>query len=141
MEEATGAVSRPKTLELTKMNRIAVGILVGGALGILDGLTAWFTPDARPQMVGIVLGSTFKGLVAGAIIGFFARKVPSLGWTLVFGTFVGAVLAFAVAHMGGKYYLEIILPGSLVGLLTGYATIRYGRPPSAAPSGAAPRAG
>ena len=123
------------------MNRIAVGILVGGALGILDGLTAWFTPDARPQMVGIVLGSTMKGLVAGAIIGLFARKVESLGWTLVFGTFVGALLAFAVAHMGGKYYLEIILPGSLVGLLTGYATIRYGRPRSTAPSGASPRAG
>jgi len=47
------------------MNRIAVGILVGGALGIVDGLTAWFTPEARPQMIGIVIGSTIKGLVAG----------------------------------------------------------------------------
>jgi MFS family permease len=109
------------------MNRIAVGLLVGGVLGILDGLTAWFTPEARPQMVGIVIGSTVKGLVAGAIIGLFARKVQSLGWTLVFGTLVGAFLAFLVAYMGGKYYLEIVLPGSLVGLLTGYATVRYGR--------------
>jgi hypothetical protein len=124
------------------MNRIMVGILVGGALGILDGLTAWFTPEARPQIIGIVVGSSIKGLVAGAIIGLFARKVTSLGWTLLFGTFVGAVLAFAVAHMGGKYYLQIMLPGSLVGLLTGYATVRYGRAPgTAAPSGsgASPR--
>jgi len=113
------------------MNRIAVGILVGGVLGILDGLTAWFTPEARPQIIGIVIGSTVKGLVAGAIIGLFARKVTSLGWTLAFGTFVGALLAFAIAHIGGKYYLEIILPGSLVGLLTGYATVRFGRVPSA----------
>jgi len=112
------------------MNRIAVGVLVGGVLGILDGLTAWFTPEARPGIIGIVMGSTVKGLVAGAIIGLFARKVTSLGWTLAFGTFVGALLAFAVAHIGGKYYLEIMLPGSLVGLLTGYATIRYGRAPS-----------
>ena len=112
------------------MNRIAVGVLVGGVLGILDGLTAWFTPEARPGIIGIVMGSTVKGLVAGAIIGLFARKVTSLGWTLAFGTVVGALLAFAVAHMGGKYYLEIMLPGSLVGLLTGYATIRYGRGPS-----------
>ncbi|MFL5374663.1 MAG: hypothetical protein ACJ78T_11775, partial [Myxococcales bacterium] len=73
---------------------------------------------------------TVKGLVAGAIIGLFARKVSSLGWTLVFGTFVGALFAFLVAHMGGKYYLEIVLPGSLVGLFTGYATIRYGRAPA-----------
>jgi hypothetical protein len=114
------------------MNRIAVGILVGGALGVLDGLTAWFTPEARPQMIGIVIGSTVKGLVAGAIIGAFARKVASLPWTLAFGTLVGALLAFAVAQMGGKYYLEIILPGSLVGLLTGYATVRFGRGPTAA---------
>jgi len=113
------------------MNRIAVGVLVGGVLGILDGLTAWFTPEARPQLIGIVIGSTVKGLVAGAIIGLFARKVTSLGWTLAFGTLVGALLAFVIAHLGGKYYLEIILPGSLVGLLTGYATIRYGRVPSA----------
>ena len=112
------------------MNRITVGVLVGGVLGILDGLTAWFTPEARSQMLGIVVGSTFKGLVAGAIIGLFARKVQSLGWTLAFGTFIGALLAFFIAQMGGKYYLEIILPGSLVGLLTGYATIRFGRPPS-----------
>ena len=113
------------------MNRIAVGILVGGVLGIVDGLTAWFTPEARPQMIGIVIGSTIKGLVAGAIIGAFARKVTSLPWALAFGTFVGALLAFAIAHIGGKYYLEIVLPGSLVGLLTGYATIRFGRAPSA----------
>ncbi|MFL5391797.1 MAG: hypothetical protein ACJ79O_22410 [Myxococcales bacterium] len=112
------------------MNRIAVGVLVGGVLGILDGLTAWFYPDVRSQLAGIVIGSTVKGLVAGAIIGLFARKVSSLGWTLVFGTFVGALLAFLVAHMGGKYYLEIVLPGSLVGLFTGYATIRYGRAPA-----------
>jgi len=112
------------------MNRIAVGVLVGGILGILDGLTAWFTPEARSQMLGIVIGSTFKGLVAGAIIGLFARKVQSLGWTLAFGTFIGALLAFFIAQMGGKYYLEIILPGSLVGLLTGYATMRFGRPSS-----------
>jgi hypothetical protein len=29
--------------------------------------------------------------------------------------------------MQGKYYFEIMLPGAIVGLLTGYATARYGR--------------
>jgi len=116
------------------MHRVAVAVVVGGVLGILDGLTAWFTPEARPGIIGIVIGSTVKGLLSGAIIGAFARKVNSLAWTMAFGTFVGALLAFFIALMGGKYYLEIILPGSLVGLLTGYATIRYGRAPSATPS-------
>jgi hypothetical protein len=112
------------------MNRVAVGVLAGGLLGILDGLTAWFTPEARAGLLGIVIGSTIKGLIAGALIGLFARKVRSVAWTLVFGTFVGALFAFFIAQMQGKYYLEIILPGSLVGLLTGYATTRYGRGPA-----------
>lgn len=110
------------------MNRITLAVLVGGALGILDGLSAWFYPEVRPGIVGIVIGSTVKGLLAGLLIGLFARKVTSLGWTIVFGTVVGAALALLIAAMQGKYYLEITLPGSLVGLLTGFATMRYGRP-------------
>jgi len=110
------------------MNRIAVGILVGGALGILDGLTAWFTPEA-PGIVGIVVGSTIKGLIAGAIIGVFARKVSSLGWTLAFGP------SWRVARVRHRPHGGQVLSGDHparqpVGLLTGYATIRYGRAPS-----------
>ncbi len=111
------------------MNRIVLGLLVGGGLGILDGLTAWFTPDVRAELLGIVFGSTFKGLVAGLLIGLFARKVDRLAPTLVFGVLVAGLFAFLVAHMQGKYYFEIMLPGSLVGLLTGYATMRYGKSP------------
>ena len=112
------------------MNRIVVGVLVGGVLGIFDGLSAWFTPEARPGIIGIVIGSTIKGLIAGVIIGLFARKVNHAGWTMAFGTLVGALLALVIAVLQGSHYLEIILPGSLVGLLTGYATIRYGKSPA-----------
>ena len=52
--------------------------LLGGFLGIFDGLTAYFTPEVRNEMVGIVIGSTVKGLMTGVIIGFFATKVRSL---------------------------------------------------------------
>lgn len=109
------------------MNKVLLGLLVGAGLGALDGLTAWFTPEARSQIAGIVMGSTFKGLVAGVLIGLFARKVRSVPATLVFGTALGLLFAFLVANMQGKYYFEIMLPGSIVGLLTGYATQRYGR--------------
>jgi hypothetical protein len=118
------------------MSRIGVAVLVGGALGILDGLTAWFTPEVRSQLLQIVIGSTVKGLIAGAIIGIFARKTARVGPTVVFGTAVGALLALAIAMLQGSHYLEIVLPGTLVGLLTGYATVRYGRPaqsPAASP--------
>ncbi len=118
------------------MNKIWLGLVLGGVLGIFDGLTAWFTPEVRPQMVGIVIGSTFKGIIAGILIGFFARKVNSLPLGIVFGLGVGLLLAFAVAAMpsatGQHYYFEIMLPGGIVGLIVGYATQKYGRGPQAA---------
>jgi len=114
------------------MTRVVTAMVVGALLGILDGLTAWFTPEARPMLAGIVVGSTIKGLIAGVLIGLFARKVNRMGPTLVFGTVVGALLALAIALMQHGHYFEIILPGTLVGLLTGYATMRYARPPLSA---------
>ncbi len=108
------------------MGRVLFGLLLGGALGVLDGLTAWFTPEVRSQLMVIVIGSTFKGIVAGVCIGWFAKKVHSLPLGIAFGLGVGMLLAFLVAAMpqpGGKhYYFEIMLPGSLVGAIVGYAT-------------------
>jgi uncharacterized membrane-anchored protein YhcB (DUF1043 family) len=50
----------------------------------------------------------------------------------VVGLVIGAILAFIIAAMpdpsGKHYYWEIVLPGSIVGLIVGYATQRYGRP-------------
>jgi hypothetical protein len=116
------------------MNKIVLGLVLGGILGIFDGLTAWFTPAARSEMVGIVVGSTIKGIIAGVLIGVFARKVNSLALGILFGLGVGLLLAFFVARMQGNYYLEIMVPGGLVGLIVGYATQKYGAPRSAAAS-------
>jgi hypothetical protein len=114
------------------MNKTLLGLLLGGALGVLDGLTALFYgPEVAAQIVGIVIGSTFKGLVAGVLIGWFANRVPSVWKGVLFGLAVGAAFAFLVAAMpdpsGKHYYWEIVLPGSLVGAIVGYATQRYGR--------------
>ncbi|HLJ17943.1 MAG TPA: hypothetical protein VKV15_25830 [Bryobacteraceae bacterium] len=114
------------------MNKPIFGLLLGGALGVLDGLTAWFTPDVRAELLGIVIGSTFKGLIAGICIGWFARKVQSLPLGVVFGLGVGMLLAFLVAAMqreGKHYYFAIMLPGSLVGAIVGYATQKHQSPP------------
>jgi hypothetical protein len=122
------------------MNKAWLGLILGGILGVFDGLTAWFYPEARPQIAGIIIGSTFKGLIAGVIIGAFARKVNSLPIGILFGLGVGLVLAFAVAAMpnpaGKHYYFEIMLPGGIVGMIVGYATQRFGRgaQPARAPS-------
>ena len=93
---------------------------------IFDGLTAWFYPEARSQIVGIVIGSTFKGILTGVLAGVFARKVNSLPFGIAAGLVVGLLLSFAVAAMGdatGKhYYFEIMLPGSILGAIVGFAT-------------------
>ncbi|HET7150209.1 MAG TPA: hypothetical protein VFI60_02265 [Candidatus Acidoferrum sp.] len=118
------------------MNKVLLGLLLGTVLGAIDGGTAWFTPEVRPEMATIIIGSTFKGLVAGVLIGFFARKVKSLPLGILFGLAVGALLALAIAAMpdaitGKHYYKEIIIPGSLVGLIVGYATQKFGASPTA----------
>lgn len=109
------------------MKKPLLGLLLGGVLGAFDGLTALLSaPETAPDIVGIVIGSTFKGLVAGVLIGWFAARVRSLPLGLAFGLVVSGFFAWLVAYMGGKYYLEIILPGSIVGLIVGYATQTFG---------------
>lgn len=117
------------------MSKPIFGLVLGGILGIFDGLTALFTPEAAPGIVGIVIGSTFKGLIAGILIGLFAKKFNSLPLGILFGLGVGFVLALLVAmfpdEAGNHYYFEIILPGSILGIIVGYATQKYGRKPAA----------
>ena len=111
------------------MSKLLIGVILGAILGAFDGLTAWFEPAVRDQLGGIVVGSTIKGIIAGVAIGFFARKFHSLPIGILFGLLVGAFLAFLVALMQHGYYLQIVLPGSIVGLIVGYATQRYGQAP------------
>jgi hypothetical protein len=99
--------------------------LLGGVLGIFDGLTALFTPEVRSQIVGIVIGSTIKGLVTGVIIGFFATRVRSLVVGTIFGLAVGAFFAYLILLVNPGHALNIMLPGSLVGVIVGYAAQRH----------------
>jgi hypothetical protein len=105
-------------------------MLLGGFLGIFDGLSALVSaPETASQIVGIIIGSTFKGLIAGVLIGWFAKKVDSLPLGIAFGLGVGLLLAFAVAAIpqpdGSHYWWEIMLPGSILGIIVGYATQRH----------------
>jgi hypothetical protein len=116
------------------MNKILLGVLLGAVLGVFDGLTALFTPDPaiRAGIVGIIVGSTGKGLLAGLLCGLFARKVKSMAGGIALGLFLGFLFALFVALGVHNYYARIIIPGTIVGLIVGYATQRYGA--SAAPA-------
>jgi hypothetical protein len=106
------------------------GLVLGGILGVFDGLSALLSaPETAPQIVGIVIGSTIKGVITGVLIGFFARKVKSLPLGILFGLVVGLALASVVvilqASSGKAYYWQVMLPGSLLGAIVGYATQRH----------------
>jgi ABC-type enterobactin transport system permease subunit len=112
-----------------QMNKPVFGLLLGTFLGLLDGASAWFYPEVRNQLTGIVIGSTAKGLITGLAIGFFSRKVNNVAMGTFFGLAVGALLAFLVAYQdGGTHYLEIMLPGCILGVIVGLATQKYPRP-------------
>ena len=112
------------------MNKPVFGLVLGGVLGIFDGLSALVSSPEVPGIVGIVIGSTFKGLIAGVLIGWFAKKVNSLPLGVLVGLLIGAALALPIAILNSSalhhnYYWQIMLPGSIVGLIVGYATQRY----------------
>jgi predicted benzoate:H+ symporter BenE len=116
------------------MNKPVFGMLLGGFLGIFDGLSALVSaPETAPQIVGIVIGSTVKGIVTGLLIGLFTRKSGSLPLALVFGLGVGCFLAFLIT-IGSPYSWQIMLPGSILGLVVGYATFRHRAPAEPAPA-------
>lgn len=111
------------------MNKILVGLIFGAILGFVDGATAWFTPEVRSQMGTILIGSSIKGMIVGVLSGWFARKVNSTLWGVVVGAVLGLFFAWLVAAMappGQHHYLEIMLPGFVVGLIIGFLTQRAG---------------
>jgi hypothetical protein len=115
------------------MSKPLLGLLLGGVLGLIDGVSAMIDgqtdPEVREGIVGIIIGSTFKGLIVGVATGFVARKWNSLTIGICFGVILGAILAFLVAYMQGKYYLRITLPGAVMGAIVGFVTCKYGAAP------------
>ena len=114
------------------MNKILVGVIVGAVLGAdrrRDGLVH---ARGAPQMLGIIIGSTIKGVIAGVAAGWFARRVQSVP--------KGSPSASSsdccsrsrsrrcrIRH-GRAYWWQIMVPGSILGGVIGWATQRYGRP-------------
>lgn len=112
------------------MSKTVLGLLLGAALGLIDGASAYLYPyeDVRAQILMIIVGSTVKGLVTGAAAGYFATRLRSLPLGIVFGLLVGVLLSWLVA-LGNSYYMEIMIPGAILGAVVGFATQRYGRMP------------
>ena len=112
------------------MRKIMVGLMLGAVLGALDGATSWFTPEVRAMLLQIIVGSMTKDAVVGIAAGIFAMKVRNVAQGVVFGAALGFALAFLVAYLQHAHYMEILIPGTLVGVLLSYATQKYGEAPA-----------
>jgi hypothetical protein len=115
------------------MSKPALGLLLGGVLGLIDGVSALLYPGTAAMIVAIIVGSTIKGLVTGVAMGVLARRVRSVPVGIVGGLAVGLALSYLAAltpdPQGQHHYAEIMLPGAILGVVVGFATQRFGRPP------------
>src|SRR6266852_2742937 len=119
------ALAQEEAMSLTKP---ILGLAVGGALGLLDGLSGFFEPSLAPMMGSVITFSLLKGLVAGVAIGYFSQRVHSMLIGIVAGIGIAAALSLLVVlHAGMGLFLDIVLPGMLLGGIVGFATQRFGR--------------
>jgi len=108
------------------MNKIALGVIAGLLLGLLDGLSAFLVPEAADMMFEIIVGSTVKGLLTGLFIGMFGFKIKTLTGNIILGAFVGLLFSILAALSTGTY-LQIIIPGVIIGILLGLIVKKWGR--------------
>jgi hypothetical protein len=123
------------------MSKTALGLLLGGVLGLIDGLSALLYPGTAAMILPIVVGSTIKGLVTGVAMGVLARRVRSVPVGILGGLALGLALSYLAAltpdPQGQHHYAEIMLPGAILGVIVGFATQRFGRPSLSVPGSGA----
>ena len=123
------------------MSKPALGLLIGGLLGLIDGLSALLYPGTASMIVPIIVGSTIKGLVTGVAMGVLARRLRSVPIGILGGLALGLALSYVAAmtpdREGQHHYAEIMLPGAILVVIVGFATQRFGRPPLSVPGSGA----
>jgi len=110
------------------MTKPVPGLILGGTLGLIDGLSGFFEPSLAPMMGSVITFSMLKGLVAGIAIGYLSQRVRSIALGTIAGMAIAAVLSLVVVvHAGMALFWDIMLPGMLLGAIVGFATQRWGK--------------
>ena len=110
------------------MAKPVLGLILGGTLGLIDGLSGFFEPSLAPMMGSVITFSMLKGLVAGIAIGYLSQRVRSIALGTIAGMAIAAVLSLVVVvHAGMALFWDIMLPGMLLGAIVGFATQRWGK--------------
>ena len=108
------------------MKKLPLSLLLGTILGLLDGLSAIPNPEAQKMLTMIIISATIKGAITGLIIGFIARKLESIGKNTLIGLGISTMLS-ALAAMPSGYYVEIMVPGAILGILLGFIVAKWGK--------------
>jgi len=116
-----------------RMSRPVLGLLLGTALGFVDGASGFLYPELAGAMLTVILYSTLKGVIAGAAIGYVSKKVQSLPVGIAAGLVIGGALSYLVSRTASEeLFWDILLPGMLLGVIVGFATQKFGEPPKPA---------
>lgn len=111
------------------MGKLALGLISGLGLGLIDGASAVFNPEVQSMLAMIIPSATIKGGITGGIVGYIALRVRGIATNAAIGAGVGLVLSVLAAMPTGSY-IEIVIPGTLVGVLAGIIVSRFGRQPT-----------
>jgi hypothetical protein len=115
----------PASMRLTKP---MLGLVMGGFLGLLDGVSGFFEPSLAPVMGSVITFSLLKGLLSGLAIGYVSQRFHSMTVGIVAGIAIAAALSLLVIlHAGMALFWDILLPGMLLGAIVGFATQRFGK--------------
>jgi hypothetical protein len=124
-EAQEAALSSEVAMSFTKP---MLGLVLGGTLGLLDGLSGFFEPSLAPVMGSVITFSLLKGLLAGVATGYVSQRVHSMLLGILAGIGIaGALSLLVILHAGMALFLDIMIPGLLLGLIVGFATQRFGQ--------------
>lgn len=105
-----------------------LGMALGGALGLLDGLSGFLEPRLALVMGSVITLSLLKGLITGVVIGLIAQKLNSMVLGILAGTCIaGALSLLVVWRAGTALFWDIMLPGMLLGVIVGFSTQKFGK--------------
>jgi hypothetical protein len=122
-------LERLGTENAMSLSKPVLGLVIGGTLGLLDGLSGFLEPRLAPVMTSVITFSLLKGLVSGVSIGYVSDKLHSLGLGILSGLAIAGVLSLLVAwYAGMQLFWDIMLPGMLLGVIVGFSTQKFGRP-------------
>jgi len=116
------------------MSKVLIGAVLGAILGFIDSTSSLLTPEAG-NFWDIAPWSSLKGVIVGVVAGFYARKVVNMRGGIIVGLVVATIMALLVIWGNvsaglDPYWVEIMLPGMIVGIILGYATQKYGGTPA-----------